>query len=141
VDLARSGHSDLKTEATMATKKATGSTPSTGGENTAADAQFTKIIDALVKDPRVTDPRAAQTKGFGSNGLKVGGKLFAMTSKGRFVVKLPKDRVNQLVSSGKGEYFDPGHGRLMKEWLALSVASKATWLSLAKEALAFVAGD
>ena len=34
----------------------------------------------------------------------------------------------------------PGHGRLMKEWLAVSPKSKLDWLALAKEALAFVGG-
>jgi hypothetical protein len=52
-------------------------------------------------------------------GLKVDGKIFAMHSKGKFVAKLPKDRVDELVRAGKGEYFDPGHGRLMKEWVSL----------------------
>jgi hypothetical protein len=39
-----------------------------------------------------------------------------MLVKGRFVAKLPRGRVDELVSGGSGEYFDPGHGRLMKEW-------------------------
>jgi len=30
-----------------------------------------------------------------------------------------KDRVDELVSGGNGEYFDPGHGRLMKEWVTI----------------------
>jgi hypothetical protein len=34
-------------------------------------------------------------------------------------------RVDVLVSSGKGKYFDPGHGRLMKEWLAVDHRNKA----------------
>jgi hypothetical protein len=34
-----------------------------------------------------------------------------MSSRGKFVVKLPRGRVDELVASGQGEYFDPGHGR------------------------------
>lgn len=56
------------------------------------------------------------------------------TSKDPFVVKLDKARVSELVEQGKGHYFDPGRGRLMKEWLEVS-ASKAMWLPLAREAL------
>jgi hypothetical protein len=37
------------------------------------------------------------------------------------------------VSDGNGEYFDPGHGRLMKEWVTIG-AGKVSWVELAKEA-------
>ena len=79
-------------------------------------------------------------KGFGSDALKVRGKIFAMLSQGRLVVKLPRQRVDALVAAGEGERFDPRHdGRLMKEWLALAPSSQVEWLSLAREARAFVA--
>ena len=77
-------------------------------------------------------------KGFGSGALKVNGRIFAMmSSKGEFVVKLPKERVDELVTAGYGERFDPGRGRRMKEWLA--VHRKPTdWVVLAAEACTFV---
>ena len=81
-----------------------------------------------------------QGRMFGSVSLKVGGKVFAMLVKGSLVVKLPKARVDALVASGSGGYFDPGHGKLMKEWAAVSDASRS-WVQLAKEAYAFVRGD
>ncbi|MDX2018972.1 MAG: TfoX/Sxy family protein [Deltaproteobacteria bacterium] len=78
-------------------------------------------------------------KMFGSAGLKVNGKVFAMVVKGRFVAKLPKPQVDALVASGAGEHFDPGHGKLMKEWV--SVPSDGTpWLKLAREAHGYVKG-
>jgi hypothetical protein len=49
----------------------------------------------------------------------------------------PMDRVDELVRLGQGEYFDPGHGRLMKEWIALGGAT-TSWFELAREALRFV---
>lgn len=76
---------------------------------------------------------------FGSVGLKVNGKVFAMLVKGKFVAKLPKDCVDQLVASRTGEYFDPGHGKLMKEWVALTGAVDQ-WVHLANEARRFVDG-
>ena len=100
-----------------------------------AGAVFTRLAEAISKDPRVDDPAVAKGKGFGSKGLKVARKLFAFESKGRLVVKLPGERVDALVSEGTGERYDPGHGRLMKEWLAVGVAQKARWARLAKEAL------
>jgi hypothetical protein len=66
-------------------------------------------------------------------------KIFAMmSSRGNFVVKLPKERVSELVGAGRGEYFDPGRGKLMKEWLV--VGGRMNWRELAAEALAFVGG-
>lgn len=75
---------------------------------------------------------------FGSSGIKISGKVFAMVVKGKFVAKLPKERVDQLVRSGKAECFDPGHGRLMKEWVALPASACTMWIDLAKEARRFV---
>src|SRR5438270_10205567 len=74
---------------------------------------------------------------FGSNGLKVKGKLFALFTQGTLVVKLPKARVDELVGAKIGRRFDPGHGRLMKEWLAVT-SRKASWVDLAREAHDYV---
>jgi hypothetical protein len=48
-------------------------------------------------------------------------------------------QVDELIAAGKGERFDPGHGRLMKEWIAMS-AGEREWVALAKEAYGFVKG-
>ncbi len=78
---------------------------------------------------------------FGSNGLKVNGKVFAMTVKGSLVVKLSKERVDELVGDKQGNYFDPGHGRLMKQWISLPDSSAIDWLTLSEEARSFVSGS
>lgn len=75
-----------------------------------------------------------------SYGLKVNGKIFAMFGKDQFVVKLPKKRVDELVNGGKGKRFDPGHGRLTKEWIAFGGGNEE-WVKLAKEARHFVKQD
>ena len=98
------------------------------------DPRFSQVVDAL------TNVRGVSYggKGFGSTALKANDKIFAMmSSKGQFVVKLPKERVGALVGSGKGEYFDAGKGKIMKEWLVVS-GKKMDWVELAKEAHAFV---
>jgi hypothetical protein len=77
-------------------------------------------------------------RGFGSTALRVHGRIFVMLTDGRLVLKLPARRVDELIASGDGQRFDPGHGRLMKEWLSLEPASGAEWLALAREAMAFV---
>jgi hypothetical protein len=109
------------------------------------DPRVRKLLEALRADPKTAPAikefearsAAGTSRTFGSNGLKANGKLFALFTQGTLVVKLPKDRVAALVDKGQGEPFDPGHGRLMKEWLTV-VSPKASWVELAKEAHAFV---
>ena len=107
------------------------------------DARFAAIVETLVGEPCVTPPDmgAGASRGFGSNALKVNGKIFAFVSGQRLVVKLPRSRVDALCASGDGLRFDPGHGRLMKEWLALAPTSDQDWLTLTREALTFVGGS
>jgi len=69
--------------------------------------------------------------------LSVNGKIFAMLTKGKFVVKLPRERVDQLVSQKDGVNWGPGTGRVMKEWIAIK-SGKGSWVKLAKEAYEFV---
>src|SRR5437879_2948566 len=76
------------------------------------------IVVTLVREERAEAPSATRRR-FGSNGLKVNGKIFAMLAQSTVVVKLPRERVQALVAAGAGEQFDPGHGRRMKEWIAL----------------------
>ena len=97
--------------------------------------KFDQVVKIFAGDPRVS---LGGSKGFGLGALKVNGKIFAMMSaKGEFVVKLPKERADELVSKGQGERFDPGRGRLMKEWVVIGSGS-ASWTSLACEAYDFM---
>jgi hypothetical protein len=102
----------------------------------ALDPRFAAVVKALRAERGVT----FGGKGFGSSALKLDDKIFAMwTRKDAFVVKLDRARVAELVARKQGRYFDPGRGRLMKEWLEVT-APKAVWVRLAKEALAFGRG-
>jgi hypothetical protein len=77
--------------------------------------------------------------GFGNNeGLRVSGKIFAMLVRGELVVKLPKDRVDELVDSRVATRFDAGKGRSMKEWASVSPSASRRWKALVEEARAFV---
>jgi len=104
-----------------------------------ADALFEQLISHFSSDPAVTPPSGAKGRRFGASGLKVDGKLFAMVSKGELVVKLPRQRVDELVASGIGSRFDPGHGRVMKEWVTVAPRHSRSWRELAHEARDFVA--
>lgn len=95
---------------------------------------FAPIVREFEKDRDVT-----VGKMFGSPGLKVNGKVFAMVVKGTLVAKLPRPRVDDLVASGAGERFDPGHGRRMAEWISVPPGAPS-WVALVREAHRFVKG-
>lgn len=105
-----------------------------------AEERYEGLCRALLGDPAVTRESGAtqQRTGFGSSALKVHDKIFAMLVKDWLVVKLPQHRVDALVTLGEGERYDPGGGRLMKEWLTARSQSQDEWLDLAREALEFV---
>ena len=99
-----------------------------------AEERFEQLAATLLAQPGVE-----QGTGFGSApGLRIKGKIFVMLVKGELVVKLPKDRVDGLTASGAAAQFDPGHGRLMKEWASVPADSPEDWERLAGEALQFV---
>ncbi len=100
--------------------------------NSEVNPSFVPVVAAFARYPDVSQRRMFKS----SSVLAVNGKIFAMLVKG-FVAKLPKQRVDDLVSSANGEHFDPGHGRLMKEWVAVGPGNVA-WVDLAKEAYRFV---
>ena len=108
------------------------SSPAEPAGQAEVDPSFAPVVEAYADDPRVTFGRM-----MASPGLKVDGKIFAMLTRAGFVVKLPKPRVDALVASGDGERFDPGHGRVMKEWAVIHLAPEH-WPALAREAYAFV---
>jgi hypothetical protein len=99
---------------------------------------YAMIVEAMLSNfSDVTSD--VRTKKFGSSGeLKLYNKIFATLSKRKLVIKLPHQRVDELIASGKGKRFDPGHGRFMKEWITLEPTSEEEWLLLVKEALEFV---
>ena len=107
------------------------------------EVRFEALVAAMLERPGTTygsgDANAGPQRAFGATSLKTNGKIFAMLVKGRLVVKLDRRRVDALVASGVGTNFDPGHGRLQKEWLDIESESDQTWLELATEAEAFVA--
>lgn len=97
---------------------------------------FDNVAERLLEK----DPNVEQGRMMNAVGLKTGGKFFAMVVKGELVVKLPRGRVDALVASGEGRRFDPGHGRLMKEWATLRPANRRACSAFISEARSFVGG-
>jgi hypothetical protein len=101
------------------------------------EARYADVVKGFSGRRHVTHVDGAG--GFGSRGqLKVDGRIFAMLVRGELVVKLRRDRVDELVDAGHGRRFDAGKGRPMREWFALASTSRQAWMPLAQEAFDFV---
>jgi hypothetical protein len=112
----------------------TRSTQSRRTKSRAAEPRLARVAAAFKRDRAVT----SGGKGFGATGLKVRGKIFAfVSSRGAFVVKLPRERARKLIAARRAVAFAPGRGRAMKEWIAVRLPP-AKWAALAKEARDFV---
>jgi TfoX/Sxy family transcriptional regulator of competence genes len=102
-----------------------------------AQSEASDVYSQVAAELGPAHPNIEPTRMFGSTGLKIHGKTFAMLVKGHLVVKLPRDRVDHLVDTGAGQRFDPGHGRQMREWVSLAQVDRATCRTLMAEALTF----
>jgi hypothetical protein len=98
---------------------------------------FDEVAERLVGE----DPEVEQGRMFRAGGLRTAGKFFAFVVKDELVVKLPAGRVDELVADGAGRRFDPGHGRLMKEWVSLRPVDGAACAAYVVEARTFVAAQ
>jgi hypothetical protein len=106
----------------------------------AATARWEALVATMLAEGSTTyGNEGGARRAFGSTSLKTDGKIFAMLVKDRLVVKLPARRVEELVTDGVGERFDPGHGRIQKEWLSVRGDDPGEWQALAVESEAFVA--
>ena len=104
-----------------------------------AEERWAALVATMLALGAATYGAEGPQRAFGATSLKTNGKIFAMLVKDRLVVKLDRRRVDELAAAGKGRQFDPGHGRLQKEWLDVDSESPDEWLDLATESEAFVA--
>lgn len=81
-------------------------------------------------------PGVTVNSGRGAQGLKVGKKMIAMFSKGDLLLKLPADRVDELVTSGRGLPYDPGNGKVLANYVLIPSSKKRSWIKLCEEAAA-----
>ena len=54
----------------------------------------------------------------------------------RLVVKLPRDRVLELIETGTGEPFAPA-GKVFREWVSITTVDRSLWQRLLAEAVGF----
>ncbi len=55
---------------------------------------------------------------------------------GQLVVKLPSERVAELLRAGTGDQFAPA-GKVFREWIAIPAIDRRLWQSLLAEAVDF----
>jgi TfoX/Sxy family transcriptional regulator of competence genes len=103
-----------------------------GGDVT-TEALFGAVAGRLVSE----DALLEQGRMLRSVGLKTTGKFFATAVDDELVLKLPAERVSELVASGAGRPFESG-GRVMKEWVRLRPSDEAACLAYVLEARRFV---
>lgn len=96
---------------------------------------FWELVDEL----RVEDPRVEEGTIMGGACARVDGEFLALVDfKGAgLVVKLPADRVQELITAGRGQSFAPA-GRVFKEWVSVPRRDRRLWLALLREGIAFV---
>ena len=122
---------------TRATKPQARALPKRLRTTSEARFRFDTLVAAFAK---TRDVSVRPGWGAGNLVLSIGRKMFALFTTVGFVAKLPRARVDELVSTGAGVRLDPRKdGRLMKEWLVAD--ARADWPSLAREAHKFVRGD
>ncbi|MDY7091268.1 MAG: hypothetical protein SYR96_40095, partial [Actinomycetota bacterium] len=71
-------------------------------------------------EPLYADPAVQRSTMMGLPCVRLDGRFFASLDRrtGALLVKLPADRVAQLITAGDGEAFAPA-GRVFREWVAV----------------------
>jgi len=97
---------------------------------------FWELIDEL----QIDDPRVEEGTIMGGRCARVDGEFLALVDfKGSgLVVKLPRERVQELIDQGVGQPFAPA-GKVFKEWVGVPTRDRRRWRSLLREGVAFVA--
>lgn len=122
----------------MATDKKSKKTTDGGGA-TAADSPGEVLFWDLALELQASDERVVEGTIMSSPCLRVGKEFLAMNhhKKEGLVVKLPADRVSELIDAGQGESFAPA-GKVFKEWLAVTEVDETQWRKLLLEGITFV---
>ncbi|MDQ4051084.1 MAG: hypothetical protein M3237_00080 [Actinomycetota bacterium] len=103
------------------------------------DAQ--ELYDELTDD-LLYDPAVGRSTMMGFPCVRRAGRFFASfdARAAALVVKLPSERVAELVDSGIGDPFAP-NGRVFREWVSLPEPDRDVWRGILAEALDFAAPD
>ena len=106
--------------------------PEHSGGDTVRDL-YDELTDDLLYDPAIG--RATM---MGYPCVRLAGKFLASydDESSRLVVKLPRDRVLELIETGTGEPFAPA-GKVFREWVSIATVDRSLWQRLLAEAVGF----
>jgi hypothetical protein len=112
---------------------AKGSSPSEDSGGDAARDLYTELTDDLLYDPAIG---RATMMGFPC--VRLAGRFLGSydDKAGCLVVKLPRERVAELVRDGDGEPFAPA-GKVFGEWVSIPMVDRELWQRLLAEAVDF----
>jgi hypothetical protein len=90
-------------------------------------------------EPLLDEPGITRSTMMGFPCLRIDGKFFATCDhrSGALIVKLPEDRVDQLIETERADSFAPA-GHPFREWASIPPERSRTWRRLLTEARAFV---
>jgi hypothetical protein len=111
-------------------------TPEHGGDT---DETPEELFWDLVDELRFDDPRVDEGTIMGGRCVRVGPEFLALVGfkECGLVVKLPRERVADLIDEGVGQPFAPA-GKVFREWVAIPIADRTRWLALLREGVGFV---
>jgi hypothetical protein len=106
---------------------------------TQSESNHEALFWQLAEDLQREDARVREGTIMNGRCLRVGDEFLALVDfKGSgLVVKLPKQRVTELIQSGIGRPFAPA-GKVFKEWVSIPVFDRDRWLELLHEGIAWV---
>lgn len=96
----------------------------------------------LIEELQLEDPRVEEGTIMNGRCARVGGEFLGLVDyRGSgLVVKLPRERVDELIEQGIGRPFAPAK-KVFREWVSIPKRDRRRWRSLLRESLAFVALD
>lgn len=100
-------------------------------------AGYARVVERFAGHDGVELPDGTR-RGFGADGLRIDHRVFACTHRGRLMLKLPAEEVQQLIGTGLGEPLAKPGQRPMREWVLVPFDGAAP--GRADRAYAFVSG-
>ena len=95
------------------------------------------LYDELTDD-LLYDPAIGRATMMGYPCVRLAGRFLASydDKTGRLVVKLPRERVTELVEDGHGDPFAPA-GKVFREWVSIRTPDRRLWQTVLAEAVDF----
>ena len=95
------------------------------------------LYDQLTDD-LLYDPAIGRATMMGYPCVRLAGRVLASydDKAGCLVVKLPRERVAELVENGDGDPFAPA-GKVFREWVAIPTVDRGLWQTVLAEAVDF----